>query len=114
MLKKKLHRQFLYYLPRDTSLAAQNLLIYEYSCAEFPSATVLILVINITSTPASNRLPVGFQCQLRRAAGQKVGVTTGGATVTFAAEWLHDDRQVEAIDKADVIVVDISEGKFGD
>lgn len=81
---------------------------------EFPSATILIFVKYIASTPTRDDLPVGFQGQLRRAVGPQIGVTSGGAAVPFAAERLHDDRQVEAVDEADVIVVDISQGKFRD
>ena len=77
-----------------------------------PSTTILVGVEHIACTPTRHRLCAGLDGELLRAALSQVGVATGHCTVSDSIKGLDDEREVEAVDEADVVEIQGGEGEL--
>lgn len=78
------------------------------------SATVLIGVKHIAGAPAGDDFPFRFYRQCRRAIGSQIAIAACQAALSGSVDWRHRHRQIEAVDEADVVKIEGSEGEFGE
>lgn len=80
---------------------------------KLPCATVLAGVEHVAGAPTRHHLPVLLRRQLWRAVVPQVPVAPRRAAVSFPARRLYRYRKVEAVHKADIVVIYGAKGKVG-
>uniref|UniRef100_A0A7C8YDQ3 Uncharacterized protein n=1 Tax=Opuntia streptacantha TaxID=393608 RepID=A0A7C8YDQ3_OPUST len=70
-----------------------------------PSTTILVGVKHIARAPTRHRLCASLDGQLLWAGLSQVGVAAGHRTVSDSIKGLDDEREVEAVDEADVVEI---------
>ncbi|KAL6964366.1 hypothetical protein U1Q18_035421 [Sarracenia purpurea var. burkii] len=78
-----------------------------------PSATILVRIEDVTRAPARDDLPVDLVHELRWTIGPQVVVAAGNAAVSFALNGRDHQRQIESVNQADIVVIELSEVEFG-
>lgn len=72
-----------------------------------PSAAILISVIHITSTTTPDGFAVNFNSKLVGASGSEVRVTPSSGAVSLSVNGLNEKGHIEAINEANVVVVNL-------
>lgn len=75
--------------------------------------TILVGIEHVARASTRYSLAIGLNSELRRTSCPQVLVTTGNATISPAIHWRDNHWNVETVDKANVVVINGGEGKFG-